>query len=213
MAWAIGVGVASVAALLVFQYRDFRPGIVAAKLTAASSFVWAALAWGAMASPYGQIILVGLVLCWLGDALLLPPGQSLWFQLGIGAFLAGHLAYAVAFLQGPLSVPGLGLAALGLGVFAFSVLRWLAPHVPPDFKLPVTAYLLVISAMVMLAIGSSVATGRPAAALGAVAFALSDVSVSRERFVAPGFVNGAWGLPLYFASQFVLASTVLTPLP
>ncbi|MCP3985278.1 MAG: lysoplasmalogenase [bacterium] len=196
------------AALLVCQYRDYRPGIIVAKLTAASSFVWAAVAWGAMDNPYGQIILLGLVLCWLGDALLLPPGQSLWFQLGIGAFLSGHLAYAVAFLQGPLSLPGLGIAALGLAVFTFLVLRWLAPYVPPDFKLPVTAYMCVISVMVVLAIGSSVATGRPAAAIGAVAFALSDVSVARDRFVAPGFGNGVWGLPLYFASQFVLASTV-----
>ncbi|MBW2241489.1 MAG: lysoplasmalogenase [Deltaproteobacteria bacterium] len=212
MTWAIAVGSAAVAALLLFQYREFRPGIIVAKLTAASSFVWACLLWGGMASAYGQIILVGLMLCWLGDALLLPPGQSLWFQLGIGAFLAGHLAYAIAFLQGPLSPVGVGVSAIALSVFAFLVLRWLAPHVPPDFKRPVVAYLFVISVMVVLAIGSSVATGRPAAAVGAVAFALSDVSVSRDRFVAPGFVNGVWGLPLYFASQFVLASTVLTPL-
>jgi uncharacterized membrane protein YhhN len=212
MIWAIAVGIAAVAALLLSLYQGFRPGIIVAKLTAASSFVWACLVWGGMASTYGQIILVGLLLCWLGDALLLPPGQSLWFRLGIAAFLSGHLAYAIAFLQGPLSLVGLAVSAIALGVFAFVVLRWLAPHVPEEFKIPVIAYLVVISVMTVLAIGSSVATGRPAAAIGAVAFALSDVSVSRERFVAPGFVNGAWGLPLYFASQFVLASTVLTPL-
>jgi uncharacterized membrane protein YhhN len=42
-------------------------------------------------------------------------------------------------------------------------------------------------------------------ALYAVAFALS---VARDRFVVPGFVNRAWGLPLYYAAQLVLAATV-----
>ncbi len=208
MALAIGVGAAAVAALLASQRAGFRPGVVVSKLLAASAFVAAALGWGALATPYGQMVLAGLVLCWLGDALLLPLGQSRWFQAGIGAFLAGHLAYAVAFLQGPLSPPALVLAALGLAIFAWWVRRWLGPHLPAEFELPVTAYLAVISAMVVLAIASSAATGRPEAAVGAVGFALSDVSVARDRFVAPGFVNGAWGLPLYFGSQFLLASTV-----
>ena len=41
-----------------------------------------------------------------------------------------------------------------------------------------------------------------------MAFALSDLSVARDRFVRPGFANAAWGLPLYFAAQLVIASSV-----
>jgi hypothetical protein len=37
---------------------------------------------------------------------------------------------------------------------------------------------------------------------------LSDLSVARDRFVAPGFVNRAWGLPTYFAAQLLLAASV-----
>ena len=44
--------------------------------------------------------------------------------------------------------------------------------------------------------------------VGAFGFALSDVSVARDRFVEPAFANGAWGLPAYFASQCVIAYTV-----
>ena len=43
---------------------------------------------------------------------------------------------------------------------------------------------------------------------GALAFYLSDLSVARDRFVRPAFVNRAWGLPLYYGAQFVLAATV-----
>jgi hypothetical protein len=32
--------------------------------------------------------------------------------------------------------------------------------------------------------------------------------VARDRFVEQAFVNGAWGLPLYFAAQIVLALSI-----
>ena len=43
---------------------------------------------------------------------------------------------------------------------------------------------------------------------GAAMFCVSDLSVARDRFVSPGFVNGAWGLPLYFGGQLLLAASV-----
>jgi hypothetical protein len=39
-------------------------------------------------------------------------------------------------------------------------------------------------------------------------FYLSDLAVARERFVSSTFWNRAWGVPLYFGAQLVLASTV-----
>ena len=44
--------------------------------------------------------------------------------------------------------------------------------------------------------------------LGAVLFLLSDLSVARDRFVAPGFVNRLWGLPFYYGGQVLLAASV-----
>ena len=46
-----------------------------------------------------------------------------------------------------------------------------------------------------------------ALAVGALAFTASDVSVARDRFVKHEFVNRAWGLPLYFGAQLLLAVT------
>jgi hypothetical protein len=34
---------------------------------------------------------------------------------------------------------------------------------------------------------------------------LSDLSVARDRFVKPAFVNRLWGLPLYYASTVLIA--------
>lgn len=175
---------------------------------AAACFVGLALSLGALETDYGRIMLLGLVLCAAGDALLLPSGQSVWFQAGIGAFLLGHLAYAVAFVGTPLDLPVAAVVGLAMGIFGFATLRWLQPHLPAEFRAPVIAYVAVISAMVCLAVAASSAGAPLTVALGAVGFAASDLSVARDRFVAPGFVNGAWGLPLYFGSQLLLASTV-----
>ena len=39
-------------------------------------------------------------------------------------------------------------------------------------------------------------------------FALSDLAVARNQFVAPGPANGLWGTPLYFVSQLLLAASI-----
>ncbi len=201
-----------VALLLGAQRLGFRPGVAIAKLGAAASFVVFALQLGALDSEFGRRVLLGLCLCATGDALLLPSGQTRWFQLGIASFLLGHLAYAAAFVRFPLPAMALIAGSVALAAFGLAAWRWLAPSLPPDFRLPVVAYVGVICAMVVTAVAAT-AGGAPAAvAAGAIGFAVSDLSVARDRFVAPGFVNGAWGLPLYFGAQLLLASTV-TALP
>jgi hypothetical protein len=45
-------------------------------------------------------------------------------------------------------------------------------------------------------------------AVSVAAFAISDLSVARERFIAPTFANLAWGLPLYFAAQLAIGASV-----
>jgi uncharacterized membrane protein YhhN len=75
-------------------------------------------------------------------------------------------------------------------------------------RLPVVAYVVVISLMLVMATGAAAATGRGAIALGATCFYLSDLHVARHRFVSASFWNKSWGLPLYYAAQLILASTV-----
>jgi uncharacterized membrane protein YhhN len=194
----------AVALLLRAEARGSQWGVWIWKPLAAASFLLAAWMWGAPSSEYGRRILVGLVLCACGDVLLIPRGDTA-FRLGLVAFLCGHLAYAAAFLTMPVPLVILGPAALGIALLLWRVWRWLAPHLPARERVPVSAYFAAIGAMGALSI-CAVSVGAPvAAALGALGFMASDLSVARDRFVAPGFANAAWGLPLYFASQLLLA--------
>ncbi len=196
---------ASVALLLHAVRRGSQRGVWIWKPLAAASFLVAASVWGAPASHYGRLILLGLALSACGDLLLIPRAADVWFAFGLFAFLAGHLAYAAAFLSLPQSPVALVAAALAVGLSTWRVGAWLGPHLPTHLRVPVYCYFVAIGAMVALSLGAIGAGAPLAAGAGAVGFMASDLSVARERFVSASFVNAAWGLPLYFGSQLLLA--------
>jgi len=206
--WVAGCGLAC-AVLLASEVRGRQAGVWIFKPAASACFV--ALAWnlGAADSGYGRAILVGLGLSMAGDVLLIPRAAPRFFLAGITSFLCGHLAYAVAFCRlGVALLPALGLL-LGLAPLAVLVLRWLRPALQGLFAVAVPVYVVVIFAMVALAGAASWQHGVVLPALGAALFALSDVAVARDRFIAPSLANGAWGLPTYFVGQLVLAASVV----
>jgi len=202
---ALATGLA-VLALLVAERREERAGVALAKPLASAGFLCAAWAAGATESAYGRAVLLGLVLCFLGDVLLISQRRA-GFLAGLVSFLLGHLAFAVACLQRGVVLPASVFSGFVLVPTAILVWRWLGPHVESGMRIPVLAYIAVITVMVALAIGSVGFRTSVTLALGALAFFLSDLSVARDRFVAPGFVNRAWGLPLYYASVLLLAAS------
>jgi uncharacterized membrane protein YhhN len=195
---------AAVALLLMAERRASRVGVWIWKPLASACFLAAAIWWGAQHSEYGRWILLGLALSACGDVLLIPGGDAS-FRLGLVAFLLAHVAYAAAFVSLPQSPVWLGLGALAVAAALWLCWRWLAPHLPAAMRVPVAAYFAAISAMGALSLGAVGGGAPPSAAVGALAFMASDLSVARERFVARGFVNQAWGLPLYFAAQLWIA--------
>lgn len=197
----------AVAGLLVAEYRRSRAGLWLAKPVASLAFIWAGLAAGALDSGYGQLVLLGLVLCLVGDVLLIPLERPAVFRAGVFAFLAGHVAYSAAFLTRPLDPLGLAAGTVLLAVVVGAVLRWVGPTLPAGMVWPVRVYMIVIGLMSALACGVTAAGGPWAVAVGALAFTASDVSVARDRFVRHEFVNRAWGLPLYYAAQLAIATT------
>jgi uncharacterized membrane protein YhhN len=180
-----------------------------AKPLASLGFLAAALERGAFESTYGKTLLLGLVLAALGDVFLLGASRPT-FLAGLVSFLLGHLVYVVAFVGLGID-PGWSLVALVVtGLVAIIVVRWLVPHLSADLRGPVFAYVLVITLMVIVAAGSVAEGATSWILLGAVGFFLSDLAVARNQFVSESIVNRAWGLPLYYASQFVLAWTIGT---
>lgn len=205
--WVL-VTVASLAALLAFERRGFQRGVWIAKPIASAGFIGAAIAAGALGTTYGILVLVALALSWIGDVLLIPKTSKAAFVAGLAAFLLGHVAFAAAFVARGISPGALAAAAALVAVPLAVALRWLDPHVRGAMRTPVRVYVLVISAMVACAAATVWADGNPVILAGAVAFYASDLAVARQRFVVRSFTNKAWGLPLYYGAQLLLASTV-----
>jgi len=202
----VGVSGFFLIGLLVAEGRDDQPVIWVCKPLASAGFVGAAIAAGALGSAYGKAILIALILSWLGDVLLIPQHQGA-FLGGLAAFLFGHFAFGAAFLlRGP-SPAWTALALALLGAIAVGVDRWLLPYVPSSLRIPVRVYIAVITTMVALAAGTLAAGEPPIGVLGAFGFFLSDLSVARDRFVRPSFLNKLWGYPVYYAAQLLLAAS------
>lgn len=196
--------------LLRAQTRGWPRWRVAAKLAASAAFLAWAWSLGAAQTALGPGLLVALALGALGDALLLGAGRAA-FVGGLLAFLLGHAVFVAVFVQAGLDAAVLPATALAALALVGGVARWLWPWLPPALRLPVTAYFAVIAALLAVAAAHALApppTLRAGmAALGALAFAVSDLAVARDRFVHPDTPHrdARWGLPLYYAAQLLLA--------
>lgn len=161
--------------------RGARALEVLAKPGAMIALLGVALSSGALASTGGVLLLLALLLCLLGDVLLLGDSESR-FLGGLGAFLLGHIAYAVLFVHLGLTSPWWGVVALvAVGCIlplAVRIVRG-AAHGGVALGGAVTAYIAVISAMAAL----GAATGNLWLALGALVFVASDTILGFNRFV------------------------------
>jgi len=193
---------------LIGEYRSNTLLIGTGKFIAATAYV--ALAWslGAAGSEYGRILLLGMGFCWAGDMLLVSSKSRKLFLFGLVSFLLGHIAYIGAFSTRGGSLLAVTCAGFVMAVFAWFVLRWLKPGLDERMRRPVLIYVLAISVMMTMAVGTYPIDKNWAIPLGALLFLISDLAVARDRFIAPGFINRLWGLPVYFSAQLILATSV-----
>jgi uncharacterized membrane protein YhhN len=194
------------AGTLAAEKAEYQLGKWICKPLASAGFIAFAVSCGALQGSYGRWVLAGLVLSWFGDVLLIPSAQAS-FRAGLVSFLLGHVAYVVAFAGLGVAWLLLGVAAVPAVLLAWVVFRWLRPGLG-KMAGPVAAYVTVISAMVTLAVATVPAPAGWVRLAGAVSFYVSDLSVARDRFLAPGFINRLWGLPLYYGAQLLLAWSV-----
>jgi len=157
---------------------------------------------------FSGLILAALVFC-LGGDVLLGMGSEKAFLGGLVSFLLGHVMYTAAFFTTARVGTIMAVAMIVLIFAAALVWRWLEPHLE-EMKVPVLAYMVVISIMVCAAAGLAANSVLPEKArfvilTGAVLFYVSDLFVARQRFVVDAIFNRKIGLPLYYAGQFLLA--------
>ncbi|KFH73209.1 hypothetical protein MVEG_00430 [Podila verticillata NRRL 6337] len=159
-------------------------------------------------STYTKAMMGAFVLGWIGDVLLIP---SRGFLPGLVSFLTGHAAFMIAFtFHGQDTLAGQKGAGFIVAMAAI-VGPWLIPKIKNKImRGAVIAYMLVISGMVITAVGS-VNCGHeflPERIVGAIMFFLSDLFVARQHFVHKTVLNKWIGLPLYYGGQILLASTL-----
>ena len=175
------------------------------------------LALAAVAHPIvreRQWLLPALVLSAIGDWLLAIPWWTQSFVFGLGAFLLAHLCFLAALLPlvVPLVVPLVArpsyvrIAAVVMMVLAAAaLLAWFWPHLGRDkLTIPVTVYILVLTAMVCAALLAQLPTIWTA--VGAVCFAASDAMIAISRFILD---NEALAVPIwwsYAAAQILITA-------
>lgn len=200
----LALTIVSLAALLVVEARGRQFGIWIAKPLSSLGFLGGAISLGALDSAYGQAVLAGLILSFAGDVLLIPKKQAV-FRLGIASFMLAHVAYVAAFVIRGIEPTWTVVALAPLIPVVVFVIRWLKPNLPDGLRAPVTVYVVVITLMVAAAFGTSAPVFEPWTIMaGTLLFYLSDLCVARNRFVTPSFVNRAFGLPFYYAGQWLL---------
>jgi uncharacterized membrane protein YhhN len=150
-------------------------------------------------------LMPALLLSALGDFLLAIPWWSMSFGLGLAAFLLAHLCFLAALV--PLvQLTRVRLAGVALMcLVSVSLLAWFWPHLARDkLTIPVTAYIVVLTAMVCIALLAELPTIWTA--VGAVCFAVSDTMIAIGRFI---LYNDALAVPiwwLYAAAQILITA-------
>ncbi len=194
--------------LLYFEKGENQTGRLLTKTPLSTLFIIAAMIQPHPLASFFYLMLIGLIFCMAGDICLVFP-QKAMFLTGLFAFLVGHIWYAVAFFY---TAAIHQLAWIGFLVVLLTggwIFFWLKPHLG-SMKLPVLLYIIFISLMVCGAwtvIGDAnlSRSGRIFVFAGAVLFYFSDLFVARQRFVKKAYLNRLFGLPLYYAGQFLLA--------
>lgn len=161
----------------------------------------------ALGAPFW--VVMGLALGALGDFCLSRPG-TVAFLAGMGAFAAGHMAYAVYFWHvGPVPPLFVPLSVALLALVATTEL-WLAPHTGA-LRWPVRGYVVVITVMGIAALAQPV----PLILIGAGLFIVSDVLLALALFVVPA-ASWHWVLAVtvwsaYWLGQFLILQGAVRP--
>lgn len=196
---------AAVAVLVAAERRGDRMLVLVAKPVASLAFLVLGVSRFVPGHPYSAWVLLALLLGLTGDLLLMLRRG---FLPGLTSFLLAHVAYVVAFSV--LLLPRLWPAAWVLPPLVVSTVAaaWLSPHLG-RLRVPVLAYVAVITVMVWGAIAVTAAGQGPGiVAAGAALFYLSDLAVARDRLITKKFGSRTFGLPAYYLGQFLLALTV-----
>lgn len=161
---------------------------------------------------YSRRILMGLIFCCIGDALLI---WNQYFDLGMLAFIAGHIQYIRAFGFKPLQLP-IGIALYSLSTM---VVLYLLPGLHGVFVFGVPIYIFVIATMLWRAIARVQffedlwTWSKLCTCAGSILFALSDLLIGIDRFKHKIEYSQVLIMSTYYAAQVGIAVSVVDATP
>jgi uncharacterized membrane protein YhhN len=155
---------------------------------------------------FSFFIFWGLIFSLLGDMMLLKPWYK--FELGLAAFLIGHIFYIIAFI----SYKGMDwdiLPLLPLIGFALWLFRMIKPHLG-KLLIPVGSYMSVILLMVWQGIGIWLSEKNIFGLLigsGVFIFCVSDSILAYQRFMRRFKCGNTLILITYYIAQYLISSS------
>lgn len=163
----------------------------------------------------------GFLFSAMGDSFLMQNDSLLFFVLGLGSFAIAHVFFTIAFFKNSsfnkklfwrLSFP-LAVCLIGYDVFIYIYLTN-QDGFPEDKRIPVIAYMIVISAMTFAASMRDKTSLKSyiVGLVGACVFVASDSVLSNSIFV-PGFscklVSLIIMITYYSAEYLIFVSSLL----
>jgi len=208
-AWTL-LGIAVIVAVVDWWAvaTDRRPVEYVAKPLTMVVLIAAALALDPVDETKRAWFVAALVLSLAGDVFLMLPKDL--FVPGLASFLLGHLAYIAGLWSGDTSTTGLLVGAaiivVALPLLGGRILRAVRSGDEPEMLVPVSAYVLVISAMVV----SAGASGQPLALAGALSFYASDALIAWGRFIREIPHGRLAVMVTYHLAQLALVASLTT---
>lgn len=137
-----------------------------------------------------NLVILAICFSWLGDVLLLfQHSNSMYFLLGLAAFLIAHIFYILFFhgVKRNETISSRWWLLLPVVLYYAALIGLLYPHLA-DMKVPVPVYGIVISFMLLLALHMLFMPDKTAGkwmANGAVLFIISDSVLAINKFYQP----------------------------
>lgn len=154
-----------------------------------------------------------LFFSWLGDILLMMEEKDpMYFIAGLSSFLAAHIIYIFFFLRVRKSMPDKKpwniFLISAVAVYTIALFFLLNPHLG-NLKIPVLAYAIIISVMLVCAMHTFSLNNKRAAywwLTGAVLFITSDSLLAFNKFYHHFPIAGFAIMSTYGLAQFAIAN-------
>jgi len=165
-----------------------------------------------MNAGFNRLVFAGLLFSLFGDSFLMFAGSDVYFFLyGLVSFLLAHIVYSMAFFRDFKNNPQASkyyghLMLFVMGVFSLSYYSWIRDYLN-DFRIPVMAYMFVISIMAILAGYRYKRVNLISFRLiywGAIFFVISDSALAYNKFVEPFSFSGVLIMTTYMIAQYLI---------